>query len=145
MSKADVHCVLLANPHYGLNEGIRNLLATTFDAVVMVADEVSLFESAERLHGELAVVDLALSGRNGVDLVRRLHGRFPEMKLIVISIDDQPILSRSVLNAGANGFVATHAICTDLLPATDAVLAGQQYVSPEAREAGRADRYDAVC
>ena len=56
MSAAEVSCVLLADPHHGLSEGVRRLLATTFDAVVMVADEVSLFESAGRLQIDLAVV-----------------------------------------------------------------------------------------
>jgi two-component system invasion response regulator UvrY len=97
----------------------------------MVADEVSLFESARRLHNELAVVDLALSRGNGLEMVRRLRGRFPEMKLIIVSNYDQSSVSRSVLEAGADGFVAKRAIATDLLAAADAVLAGQQYVSSE--------------
>jgi DNA-binding NarL/FixJ family response regulator len=128
MSKAD--CVLLADPHHGLSEGVRGLLATAFQAVVMVADEASLFESAGRLHSDLAVVDLALARGNALEFVRRLRGRFAEMKLIIISIHDQPILSRSVLEAGANAFVVKRALATDLLSAIDAVLAGQQYVSP---------------
>jgi len=80
------------------------------------------------------VVDLALADGNGIELVRRLRGRFPEMKLIVVSIHDQPILSRLVMEAGAHGFVVKRALATDLLAATDAVLAGQQYVSPGVRE-----------
>ena len=56
MSKADVHCVLLADPHHGVSEAIHGLLATTFEAVVRVVDEVSLFESAR---GFLLVGDVA--------------------------------------------------------------------------------------
>ena len=130
MRKADAYCVLLAHPHHGLSEGVRTLLATTFETVVMVADEVSLFESARRLQSDLAVVDLALSRGNGLELVRQFRGRFPEMKLIIVSVHDQSSVSQSVLEAGAHGFVARRAIATDLLAATDAVLAGQRYVSP---------------
>jgi DNA-binding NarL/FixJ family response regulator len=53
------------------------------------------------------------------------------MKLIVVSVHDEPSASRSALEAGANGFVLKRAIATDLLPAVDAVLAGQRYVSPD--------------
>jgi len=130
----EMRCVLLADPHHGLSEGIRGLLATTFKAVVMVADEVSLFESAGRLQSDLAVVDLALSRGNALELVRRLRGSFPEMKMIIVSVHDQSSVSRSVLEAGADGFVAKRAIATDLLAAADAVLAGLRYVSPEAGE-----------
>ena len=51
------------------------------------------------------------------------------MKLIMISLHDRSSVSRSVLEAGANAFVTRRAIATDLLAATDAVLAGRRYVS----------------
>ena len=134
MSEAHVRCVLLADPHHGVSEGVRALLATSFETVVMVADEVSLLESAHRLRSDLAVVDLALSRGNGLELVHRLRTRFPEMKLIIVSVHDQPSVSRSVLEAGAHGFVAKRAIATDLLAAADAVLAGKRYMSPQVPE-----------
>ena len=124
-----MRCVLLADPHHGLSEGIRRLLATAFEAVVMVADEVSLFESAARLQSDLAIVDLALAPGRALELVRRFRARFPKTKVIVVSVHDQSSVSRSVLEAGADGFVVKRAIATDLLPATDAVLAGERYVS----------------
>jgi DNA-binding NarL/FixJ family response regulator len=130
MNNSESRSVLLADPHHGLSDGVRGLLATTFRSVVMVADEVSLFESAGRLQSDLAVVDLALSRGNALDLIRRLRDRFPAMKMIIVSVHDQSSVSRSVLEAGADGFVVKRAIATDLLPAADAVLAGQRYVSP---------------
>jgi len=129
-----MHCVLLADPHHGMSEGIRGLLATSFEAVVMVADEISLLESAGRLQSDLAVVDFALSRGNALEFVRQLHGRFPKMKVIIVSVHDQSSVSRSVLDAGADAFVVKRAIATDLLAAVDAVLAGQRYVSPTVRD-----------
>ena len=134
MSKAETHCVLLANAHHGLSEGVRGLLSATFKAVVMVADEVSLFESAGRLQSDLAVVDLALARGNALDFIRRLCNDFPKMKVIAIGVHDQSSVGRSVLEAGANGYVVKRAIATDLLAATDAVLDGKQYVSPDVGE-----------
>jgi len=43
MADQAVNCVLLADRHHGLSEGVRGLFETAFDAVVMVADETSLF------------------------------------------------------------------------------------------------------
>jgi DNA-binding NarL/FixJ family response regulator len=130
MSEEEKRCVLLADPHHGLSDGVRGLLATAFEAVVMVADEASLFEGARRLQSDLTIVDLALSRGTAIDLVRRLRTRFPTMKMIVVSVHDQPTVSRSVLEAGADGFVVKRALATDLLVAADAVLSGQRYVSP---------------
>ena len=96
----------------------------------MVADEVSLFETAARLQSELAVVDLTLARGDALELVRRFRRQFPNTRMIVVSVHDQSSVSRSVLEAGADGFVVKRAIASDLLPATDAVLAGGRYVSP---------------
>jgi DNA-binding NarL/FixJ family response regulator len=134
-----MRCVLLADRHHGLSEGVRALLATAFEAVVMVADEVSLFESAGRLQNDLAVVDLALSRGNSIELVRRFRDRFPKMKMIVVSVHDQSSVRQSVLEAGADGFVLKRALATDLLTAIDVVLSGQRYGSPEAGPSERPD------
>ena len=131
MSNPAVNCVLLANRHHGLTEGIRGLLETAFDAVVMVADETSLLESAAGLHPTLAVVDLSLSRGEGLEWLPRLRSRCPDVRLVVLSVYDQPSVCQRVMAAGAHAFVLKRSIVTDLLPAIDAVQAGQSFVSPE--------------
>ena len=54
-------CVVLADRHHGLTEGIRGLLGTRFRTVVMVADESSLQETAARLRPMVVVADLSLA------------------------------------------------------------------------------------
>jgi two-component system secretion response regulator SsrB len=130
MHKENIRCVLLADRHHGLMERMRGLLETTFEAVIMVADEVSFLESASRLPVALVVVDLSLTYGDGIGMIRRFRAHFPKTKMIVISVLDDPSVSKSALEAGTNGFVLKRAIATDLLPAVDAVLAGQCYVSP---------------
>jgi DNA-binding NarL/FixJ family response regulator len=132
MSKKDARSVLLADRHNPLMEGVRGLLETEFDVVVMVSDEVSLCESATRMKLATIVVDFTLARGDGLGLVRRLRGRFPELKMIVIGFYSEPNVVRSILEAGANSFVLKSSIATDLLPAIDAVLAGKKYVSPSA-------------
>ena len=61
MTQTTVSCVLLADRHPGVTEGVRGLLGTQFEMVTMVADLPSLLESAERLQPDLAVVDLSLT------------------------------------------------------------------------------------
>ena len=129
MSNSAVNCVLLADRHHGLTEGMRGLLETAFDAVVMVADETSLFESTERLQPTLAVVDLSLSRGEGLQWLQRLRARCPAMKLILISVHDQPSVCRSAMDAGADGFVLKRALGIELLPAVDAVIGGKRFIS----------------
>jgi DNA-binding NarL/FixJ family response regulator len=131
MSNADARCVLLADRHHRLMEGVRGLLETEFEVVVMVADEVSLRESARRLKVDVAVVDLSLTRGENLDLIRRIRIDFPLLNLIVLSVYDEPSVYRAVLEAGANGFVLKSSIASDLLPAVEALRAGQSYVSPK--------------
>src|SRR5262245_27548356 len=130
MCKPAVKCVLLADRHHGLIEGIRGLLETTFEVVLMAADTNSLLEGAERLQPTLAVVELSLSRDNGLELLRRLRTRCPKLKVIVLSMYDEPTIVRSALEAGAEGYVLKSALATDLLPAVETVLGGDNDVSP---------------
>jgi two-component system secretion response regulator SsrB len=130
MGEETVRRVLLAERHHGISEGVRGLLEAMFQAVVMVSDQASLFETLKGLPVDLAVVDLSLTNTDGIHLIRKLRRQFPDLKLIVLSVHDELTVSRSALEAGANGFVLKRAIATELFEAADAVIAGRSYVSP---------------
>jgi DNA-binding NarL/FixJ family response regulator len=103
-------------------EGVRGLLETEFEAVVVVGDEVSLFETARQLDVALAVVDLSLARGDGLGLIRRIRNRFPKLKLIALSVHAEKSVELAAIEAGANGFVRKGSIAADLLPTIDAVL-----------------------
>ncbi len=117
-------CVLLADRHHGLTEGVRGLLETSFGTVVMVADEASLLEGAIRLRPEVAVVDLSLSQNGSLGWLQALRLRCPELKVIVLSVHDEQSVRRAAMEAGADAFVLKRAIASDLLNAVDAVRCG---------------------
>ena len=121
MSEEPLSCVLLADRHHGLTEGVRGLLETAFGSVVMVADEASLLEGAVRLRPEVAIVDLSLARDSGLGWLRELRQRCPDLKVIVLSVHDEQSVCRAAIEAGADAFVLKRAIATDLLPSVDAV------------------------
>ena len=134
-------CVLLADRHYGVIEGIHGLLESTFAAVVMVTDENSLMESASRLQPIVVVADLSVASGGGFGWLGRLLEHNAASKIIVLSVHDEPTVVQAALEAGASGFVLKRAIATDLLDAVDAVLAGECYVSPAISRAGVGSRF----
>jgi DNA-binding NarL/FixJ family response regulator len=131
----EISCVLLAEPHHGLAEGTRMLLRTRFDAVVMVADESSLLETAERVRPMLLMVDLVFAKKEVARLISRLREASPGSKVIVVSVHDEPAVAQAVLEAGADGFLVKCLIGSELIPAVDAVLRGERYVSSRSRKA----------
>ncbi|HYJ98164.1 MAG TPA: hypothetical protein VEX14_08885 [Burkholderiaceae bacterium] len=101
------NCVLLADRHHGLRDSVRGLLETEFDTVFMVATEASLLDGADRLNPAAVVVDLSLSAGDLTGLLDRVTARAPGARVVL-----------------------KRCLATDLMPAVDAVLAGQRYLSP---------------
>ncbi len=127
------NCVLLADRHHRLSEGVRGLLESSFSGVFMVADQASLMEGAQRLAPSLVVVDTSLADGDMAELVHSIRDRAPDAKLLLLSVHDEPTVADAAIAAGADGLVLKRAIATDLLPAVDEVLAGGRYISPAAR------------
>jgi DNA-binding NarL/FixJ family response regulator len=121
MPEQPLSCVLLADRHHGLTEGVRGLLATAFGSVVMVADVASLLEGAGRLQPDVAVVDLSLARDSGLGWLRAVRQRCPDLKVIVLSVHDEQAVRRAAMEAGADAFVLKRAISTDLLAAVELV------------------------
>ena len=124
MAEHKASCVLLADRHHGVTEGVRSLLETLFETVVMVADGPSLLESARRLQPEVAVVDISLTRDASLHWLTELRERAPNLKVIVLSVHDEPAVRRAVMDAGADGFVLKRAIATELLTTIESVSSG---------------------
>ena len=124
-------CVLLADGHHGLRDSVRGLLETEFETVFMVATEASLLEGAGRLNPAVVLVDLSLSAGDLSRLLSRISARAPNAKLLLLSVHDERSVAERAFSAGADAVVLKRCLATDLMPAVDALLAGQRYVSPE--------------
>jgi two-component system secretion response regulator SsrB len=131
MHESSPSCVLLADRHHGLTEGVRGLLETAFGTVVMVADEASLLEGARRLRPDVVVVDLSLARHSSLDWLRDLRARCPQTRVVVLSVHDEQSVARAAIEAGADAFVLKRAIATDLLPAVARVRGDSTDQSPE--------------
>ncbi len=125
----NTNCVILADSHQDMLEGIRGLLQTTFESVLMVADEKSLFEIIDKLNPDITVVDLSLPISGEVNIARKIKNHHPNLKFIVLSIHDETTAINEIMSAGADGFVFKRSAVTDLMPAVDEVLKGHTYVS----------------
>jgi DNA-binding NarL/FixJ family response regulator len=121
MCEPHLSCVLLADRHHGLAEGVRGLLETAFGTVVIVADEASLLEAAGRLRPDAAVVDLSLAQDGGLGWLRAVRERCPELGIVVLSVHDEHSICHAAMEAGADACVLKRAIVTDLLPAVEQV------------------------
>ena len=132
MCAAATACVLIADPRSGLFERIRGLLESTFDQVFLVTDKSSLFEGAVRLQPTVIIMDLSYAAGNLTGLISELRGQAPAAKHLLLSVHDEPSVVEAAIGAGADGMVLKRAIGSDLMPAIDALLAGQHYFNSSA-------------
>ena len=124
--------VLLADIHQNMLAGVRSVLENMFKNVFMVADEASLLDAAEMIKPDLIIADLSLPVTSEINIARRLYMTFPEIKLIILSVHDESSAINECLEAGAKGFVLKRTAVNDLVPAIEAVLQDDSYVSPSA-------------
>lgn len=124
--------VLLADDHQMLADALRAVIEPRCEVVGIVGDGRSLLEAAETLHPDLIVLDIAMPQLNGIDAGRKLKQRLPNVKLIFMTMHEDPYLVGAALRAGASGFLLKEAAVTELTQAIDKVLKGGTFVTPNA-------------
>jgi two-component system response regulator DegU len=120
---------IIADSSQNLLEGIRGLLETVFDSIVMVADVRSLLDTVERIGADMAVVDLTLGNALSIDAVRNIKRRFPDLKVLVMSSHEEEEARDRAFEAGADGFVLKRLAADDLIPAVGLLLGGGKFGS----------------
>jgi DNA-binding NarL/FixJ family response regulator len=132
----DRGCVVIADIHHNMLEGVRGLLATKFDSVIMVADMESLLEATKNLKPSLVILDLSMPVSGEIKPVEEFLRCFPGSRLIVMSVHDESNVADKIIGSGASGFVLKRQAGTDLLEAVDAVLSGRTFISEVAMDNG---------
>jgi DNA-binding NarL/FixJ family response regulator len=136
-------CIVLADKHQNILEGLRGLLETVFGSVVMVADQPSLSEALNKLNPQVAIIDLPLLGHGNLNTICELHQRFPDVKVIILSDYDEPGIADDVISSGATGFVLKQYAGTDLFDAIQSVQEGKTFISPAVKnkqDSGKKER-----
>jgi DNA-binding NarL/FixJ family response regulator len=121
--------VIIADSSQNLLEGIRGLLETVFDSVVMVADVRSLIDTAGKIGADMAVVDLTFGDGHCADAVERIKSLLPDLKVLVLSLNDEEAALTRAIEAGADGFVLKRLAADDLIPAVELLLGGGSFAS----------------
>jgi DNA-binding NarL/FixJ family response regulator len=124
--------VLLADDHQILRDGIRRGLENAGEEVV---GEASNGEEAVTLAREtqpdIVLMDLSMPVLDGVSATRRIISEFPDIKVVVLTMHDDPPLTRSALEAGASAYLTKGTSFADVLDTLRRVLAGEEVLSPQ--------------
>src|SRR5689334_452821 len=122
--------VLLADDHRVLAEGLRYLLADDFELVGMVEDGRALVAAAKKLQPDVIVADISMPHLNGIEAMVQLKKDNPDVKVVFLTMHQEPAYARRALEAGAAGFVLKHSAPAELVMAIHAALKGQTFITP---------------
>jgi DNA-binding NarL/FixJ family response regulator len=85
----------------------------------------------EKLKPDLAIIDLTLPDKSGLELLKDLHALFPATQCIVLSMHDENLYAERVLRAGARGYIMKETAAEKLISAIQRVISGGIYLSEE--------------
>jgi DNA-binding NarL/FixJ family response regulator len=122
--------VLLADDHRLLREAFAQLLQPRCEVVGAVADGRAVLDAATRLRPDIVVLDIAMPLLNGLDAARHLRQHMPEVKVIFLTVSEDPDLAAEAFRAGASGFLLKNSAASELLQAIEEVFQGRSYVTP---------------
>ena len=98
--------VLLADDHQMLADALKGLLEPRFEVVGIVRDGYALVNAAAKLQPDVVVVDIGMPKLNGLDAARLLKREMPKVKLVFITMNEDPELIGEAFRAGASSFLA---------------------------------------
>src|SRR2546423_1521550 len=123
--------VLLDDDHPLLRKALAQLL--NLYAAMMISgaaeDSPTAFEAAGPLNPDIAVIDVCLKGGNGIELVKNLKARFPNLPTLVLSMYDESLYAERALRAGSLGYIMKEEAIEQVLVAIRRVLAGEIFLS----------------
>jgi DNA-binding NarL/FixJ family response regulator len=122
--------VLLADDHRILREAFTRLLETECDVVGSVADGRALLAAAPELRPDIVILDIAMPLLNGLDAARQLKQEVPKVKVIFLTMSEDPAVAAEAFRAGAAGYLLKHSAASELLQAVREVYSGRSYVTP---------------
>jgi len=133
--------ILLAEDHTLVRSGIRSLLKASDELSVIgeAGDGREAVGLCESLHPDLVLMDVAMPNLNGIEATRQIRSRYPNVRVIMLSMhSDQQYVYES-LKAGAGGYLLKAAAFNELLVAIRTVMSGKNYLSPPLTEASMDD------
>jgi DNA-binding NarL/FixJ family response regulator len=125
--------VLVVDDHAVVRAGLRRVLDAEKDIETVgeaATAERAVFEALES-KPDVVLMDVVMPDKTGIEGLPALLRALPDVRVLMLSMQDDPRYVREAFEAGASGYVLKEAADTDVVEAVRAVAAGERYVHPQ--------------
>jgi two-component system, NarL family, response regulator NreC len=124
--------ILLVDDQTILREGIKSLLSfqANLEVIGEAGDGLEAVRLVDKLQPDLVLMDLSMPIMSGVEAIQEIRKKWPEMKLLVLTVNESEEYIATTLKAGADGYVLKDSNRVELLQAINNVLSGKRVLSP---------------
>jgi DNA-binding NarL/FixJ family response regulator len=124
--------ILIADDHGVLRAGLAAILndEPDFEVVGEAGTSEEAVHLAAESHPNLVLMDLSMPEMGGIEATRRIHGQFPQMRVLILTLHEDVDMMRAAIQAGAGGYILKRAVKTELISAIQTVLRGDLYIQP---------------
>ena len=150
--------ILLGDDHTLVRQGLRKILEERpeWEVVGEASDGRDAVRQTASTHPDVAVLDIGMPLLNGIEATRQIVRRFPDIRVLILSMHSDEAYIIQALKAGARGYLLKDSADTDLIRGVAAVAAGKSFFSPAVskvmlddyvrhmREKGIVDRFESL-
>jgi DNA-binding NarL/FixJ family response regulator len=128
--------LLIADDHPIVRQGLKQVLSSDPEMVVVgeATNGEETLELARKIDWDVAILDFAMPGRGGLELLSDLKREFPQRPVLILSIYAEQLHAARVLKLGAAGYISKESAPQELTTAVKKVASGGKYVSPALAE-----------
>lgn len=128
--------ILVADDHPVIRKGLVAILARRLGDVICgeATNGNEVLEAVEREHWDVAILDISMPGRSGLEILPELRRLRPKLPVLVLSVHSEEQYGKRALKAGASGYMGKGSAPEELIGAIRKLLAGRRYLSPALAE-----------
>ena len=128
------HSILLVDDHRIFLEGLKNLIQEPFHVKEIANSGKEALELIKSSEFDVMITDYEMPGINGLELVKAVRATQPEIKIIVLSMHDDPSVIKELLRTGVLGYLLKNNTYKNLSEALQKVIEGKRFLSDEIAE-----------
>lgn len=123
--------VVLADDHKLVRDGLKQLLhaASGIEVVAEAANGDDVMAVLRRVSADLALLDMSMPGLSGINLVKRVKGEWPGLRILVLSMHGEHQYAARAIKAGASGYLTKDSATEELVGAIRKIAAGGVYLT----------------